>query len=134
MKHDLKVYEEFFAWKLAEDEGRCHGVVCWDLLNGGLTTIAAKTVILATGGVGRLYAGTTNAYACTGDGMALALRVGVPLEDMEMMQFHPTTLAPTGGADHGRLPRRGRPPAQLRGRALPRALRAERDGARLAAT
>jgi hypothetical protein len=45
MKHDLKVYEEFFAWKLAEDEGRCHGVVCWDLLNGGLTTIAAKRVI-----------------------------------------------------------------------------------------
>jgi succinate dehydrogenase / fumarate reductase, flavoprotein subunit len=50
----------------------------------------------ATGGVGRLYAGTTNAYACTGDGMAMALCVGVPLEDMEMMQFHPTTLAPTG--------------------------------------
>ncbi len=61
-----------------------------------MQTIAAKTVILATGGVGRLYAGTTNAYACTGDGMALALSVGVPLEDMEMMQFHPTTLAPTG--------------------------------------
>jgi len=96
MRRDLKVYEEFFAWKLVEHEGRCQGVVCWDLLNGGLNTIAAKTVILATGGVGRLYAGTTNAYACTGDGMALALRVGVPLEDMEMMQFHPTTLAPTG--------------------------------------
>jgi succinate dehydrogenase / fumarate reductase flavoprotein subunit len=96
MKRDLKVYEEFFAWKLVEHEGRCQGVVCWDLLNGGVKTIAAKTVILATGGVGRLYAGTTNAYACTGDGMALALRVGVPLEDMEMMQFHPTTLAPTG--------------------------------------
>ncbi len=79
MRRDLKVYEEFFAWKLVEHEGRCQGVVCWDLLNGGLNTIAAKTVILATGGVGRLYAGTTNAYACTGDGMALALRVGVPL-------------------------------------------------------
>jgi succinate dehydrogenase / fumarate reductase flavoprotein subunit len=71
-------------------------VIVWDLINGGLKSIGAKTVILATGGAGRLYTGTTNAYACTGDGMALALRVGVPLKDMEMMQFHPTTLAPTG--------------------------------------
>ena len=53
-------------------------------------------MILATGGAGRLYTGTTNAYACTGDGMSLALRAGVALKDMEMMQFHPTTLAPTG--------------------------------------
>jgi succinate dehydrogenase / fumarate reductase, flavoprotein subunit len=53
-------------------------------------------VILATGGAGRLYVGTTNAYSCTGDGMAMALRAGVPLKDMEMMQFHPTTLYPTG--------------------------------------
>jgi succinate dehydrogenase / fumarate reductase flavoprotein subunit len=96
MKRDLKVYEEWFAWKLVEDDGRCQGVICWDLLNGGLKTIGAKTVILATGGAGRLYTGTTNAYSCTGDGMALALQVGVPLEDMEMMQFHPTTLAPSG--------------------------------------
>jgi succinate dehydrogenase / fumarate reductase flavoprotein subunit len=96
MKRDLAVYEEWFAWKLVENEGRCQGVVCWDLLNGGLKTIGAKTVVLATGGAGRLYTGTTNAYSCTGDGMALALRVGVPLEDMEMMQFHPTTLAPSG--------------------------------------
>ena len=96
MKRGIKVYEEHFAWKLVEDEGRCQGVINWDLLDGGLTTIGSKTVILATGGAGRLYTGTTNAYACTGDGMALALRLGVPLEDMEMMQFHPTTLAPTG--------------------------------------
>jgi succinate dehydrogenase / fumarate reductase flavoprotein subunit len=96
MKRDLTVYEEWFAWKLVENEGRCQGVVCWDLLNGGLKTLGAKTVILATGGAGRLYTGTTNAYSCTGDGMALALDVGVPLEDMEMMQFHPTTLAPSG--------------------------------------
>jgi succinate dehydrogenase / fumarate reductase flavoprotein subunit len=61
-----------------------------------LKPIAAKTTILATGGAGRLYVGTTNAYACTGDGMAMALRAGVALKDMEMMQFHPTTLAPTG--------------------------------------
>jgi succinate dehydrogenase / fumarate reductase flavoprotein subunit len=96
MKRDIPTYEEFFAWKLVIDDDRCQGVIAWDLLNGGLKTIGAKTVILATGGAGRLYTGTTNAYACTGDGMALALRVGVALEDMEMMQFHPTTLAPTG--------------------------------------
>jgi succinate dehydrogenase flavoprotein subunit len=96
MKRELQVYEEWFAWQLVEHEGRCQGVISWDLLNGGLKTIGAKTVILATGGAGRLYTGTTNAYACTGDGMAMALRAGVPLKDMEMMQFHPTTLAPTG--------------------------------------
>jgi succinate dehydrogenase flavoprotein subunit len=96
MKRDLQVYEEFFAWKLVVDDDRCQGVIAWDLINGGLKTIGAKTVVLATGGAGRLYTGTTNAYACTGDGMAMALRAGVPLKDMEMMQFHPTTLSPTG--------------------------------------
>src|SRR6201997_4237172 len=95
-KRDIPTYEEYFAWHLVENEGRCQGVVCWDLLDGGLKTIGAKTVILATGGAGRLYTGTTNAYSCTGDGMAMALRLGLPLKDMEMMQFHPTTLAPTG--------------------------------------
>jgi succinate dehydrogenase / fumarate reductase flavoprotein subunit len=96
MKRDIHVYEEYFAWQLVEDDGRCQGVICWDLVNGGLRTLGAKTVILATGGAGRLYQGTTNAYSCTGDGMAMALRLGVPLKDMEMMQFHPTTLSPTG--------------------------------------
>src|SRR5437660_5158694 len=96
MKRELRVYEEWFAWQLVVDDERCQGVIAWDLLNGGLKTIGAKTVILATGGAGRLYVGTTNAYACTGDGMTMGLRAGVPLKDMEMMQFHPTTLAPTG--------------------------------------
>jgi succinate dehydrogenase / fumarate reductase, flavoprotein subunit len=96
MKRDLKVYEEFFVWRLAVDDDRCQGVIAWNLLDGGLTSIGAKTVILTTGGAGRLYTGTTNAYACTGDGMAMALETGVALKDMEMMQFHPTTLAPTG--------------------------------------
>ena len=79
LRRDIKVYEEYFAWKLVVDGSRCTGVIAWDLLKGGLTTLGAKTLILATGGPGRLYAGTTNAYACTGDGMAIALRVGVPL-------------------------------------------------------
>ncbi len=96
MKRDIPTYEEWFAWKLVEDDGRCQGVIAWDIVNGGLKSVGAKTVILATGGAGRLYRGTTNAYACTGDGMTMALRLGVPLKDMEMMQFHPTTLSPTG--------------------------------------
>ena len=96
MKRDIFTYEEYFAWRLVIEDGRCVGVICWDLLHGGVKTISAKTVILATGGAGRLYVGTTNAYACTGDGMAMALQVGVALKDMEMMQFHPTTLAPSG--------------------------------------
>jgi succinate dehydrogenase / fumarate reductase flavoprotein subunit len=96
MKRDIKVYSEWFAWRLVVDDDRCQGVICWDLVHGGVKTIGAKTTILCTGGAGRLYVGTTNAYSCTGDGMAMALRAGVPLKDMEMMQFHPTTLAPTG--------------------------------------
>ena len=92
-------------WLLVEDEGRCQGVICWDLLNGGLRTIGAKTVILATGGAGRLSWGPTNAYACTGDGMAMALRIGVPLKDMEMMQFHPDDPRAHRGPYHRGLPR-----------------------------
>jgi succinate dehydrogenase/fumarate reductase flavoprotein subunit len=96
VKRDITVYEEYFAWKLVENDDRCQGVICWDLLNGGLHTVGGKTVVLATGGQGRIYRTTTNAYACTGDGAAMALRLGLPLKDMEFMQFHPTTLFPTG--------------------------------------
>jgi succinate dehydrogenase flavoprotein subunit len=96
VKRDIQVYDEYFAWQLVVDDDRCQGVICWDLLNGGLKTVGAKTVVLATGGAGRLYRTTTNAYACTGDGMAMALRAGLPLKDMEFMQFHPTTLYPSG--------------------------------------
>ena len=95
-KRDIKVYEEFFAWQLVVNDGRCQGVICWDVVDGGLRTIGGKTVVLATGGQGRIYRVTTNAYACTGDGTEMALRAGVPLKDMEFMQFHPTTLYPTG--------------------------------------
>jgi succinate dehydrogenase/fumarate reductase flavoprotein subunit len=96
MEEGTTVYEEFFAWKLVVEDGRCTGVICWDLVNGGLQLITGKAVILATGGAGRLYRATTNAYACTGDGMAMALRAGLPLKDMEFMQFHPTTMFPSG--------------------------------------
>src|SRR5256885_13338746 len=96
VKRDIPVYEEYFAWKLVENDGRCQGVICWDLLNGGIKTVGGKTVVLGTGGQGRIYRTTTNAYACTGDGAAMALYLGVPLKDMEFMQFHPTTLYPSG--------------------------------------
>jgi succinate dehydrogenase/fumarate reductase flavoprotein subunit len=92
----MRVYEEYFAWKLVEDDGRCVGVVCWDLVGGGLKLVTGRSIVLATGGMGRIYRATTNAYACNGDGMAMALRAGLPLEDMEFMQFHPTTLFPSG--------------------------------------
>ncbi len=96
MKRQLTVYEEYFAWRLVVDDGACVVVICWDLVNGGLKLLAGKAVVLATGGAGRIYRTTTNAYACTGDGMAMALRAGAPLKDMEFMQFHPTTLHPSG--------------------------------------
>ena len=77
MKRDIPVYEEFFAWKLVEDDGRCQGVIAWDLLNGGLSDDRREdgrsSPPAARAGSTR---GTTNAYACTGDGMAMALRVG----------------------------------------------------------
>jgi succinate dehydrogenase / fumarate reductase, flavoprotein subunit len=96
MAAGMTVYEEYFAFRLVIDDGRCTGVICWDLLNGGVKLVTGKSVILATGGVGRLYRATTNAYACTGDGMAMALRSGLALKDMEFMQFHPTTMYPSG--------------------------------------
>jgi succinate dehydrogenase/fumarate reductase flavoprotein subunit len=96
MRRAIPCYEEYFAWKLVVDGERCRGVIAWDLLNGGLKLLEGKTVVLATGGAGRLYRATTNAYACTGDGMAMALRAGLPLKDMEFMQFHPTTMFPSG--------------------------------------
>src|SRR3954451_9487826 len=95
-RREIVVYEEYFAWQLVLNDDRCQGVICWDLLGGGLKALGGKTVVLATGGAGRLYRATTNAYACTGDGMAMALRAGLPLKDMEFMEFHPTTLFPSG--------------------------------------
>ncbi len=96
VKRGITVYEEYFAWKLVEDRGRCVGVLAWDLLRGGLRAVTGGSVVVATGGAGRVFRITTNAYACTGDGTAMALRLGVALKDMEFMQFHPTTLYPTG--------------------------------------
>ena len=89
-------HDEAFVTKLLFDNGRCEGVVAVDMRSGRFDAITAKSVILATGGLGRIYAFTTNGNICTGDGMALAYRAGVGLKDMEMVQFHPTGLPFTG--------------------------------------
>ncbi len=96
MKRRCKVYEEWYVTALVVEEGRCCGVVAWDVIHGGLQVLRAKAVILATGGSGRIFSTSTNAVINTGDGMALAYRAGIPLEDMEFVQFHPTTLRDTG--------------------------------------
>jgi len=89
-------HDEAFVTKLLVEDGRCKGVIAIDLRSGRFDAIIAKAVILATGGLGRTYAFTTNGNICTGDGMALAYRAGVGLKDMEMVQFHPTGLPFTG--------------------------------------
>ena len=96
MKRRIGVYEEWYVTLLIVEEGICRGVVAWDLVRGGLHAIGAKAVILATGGSGRVFLTSTNAVINTGDGMVLAYLAGAPLEDMEFVQFHPTTLKDTG--------------------------------------
>ncbi|MGH7182521.1 MAG: FAD-binding protein [Nitrospiraceae bacterium] len=96
LKRRIAVYEEWYVTSFIMEDGACRGVVAWDLIHGGLHAIGAKAVILATGGSGRVFLTSTNAVINTGDGMALAYRAGVPLADMEFVQFHPTTLKGTG--------------------------------------
>jgi len=96
LKLGLNVYEEWFVTKLIIEDGVCRGVVAIDLKSGEMHTIKAKAVIVATGGAGRVFEPSTNALICTGDGLSLAYQAGVPLMDMEMIQYHPTTLARTG--------------------------------------
>jgi fumarate reductase flavoprotein subunit len=88
--------DESFVTSLLVEDGRCVGVVALNQRSGSMSAVRAKTVILTTGGNGRVYAFSTNGQICTGDGMALAYRAGVPLKDMEMVQFHPTGLPSTG--------------------------------------
>ncbi len=92
----VKVYEEYFCTALAVEDGIGTGVVAYNMRNGELELITAKATIFATGGAGRMYAKTTNGYASTADGMSIAYKAGIPLMDMEFMQFHPTTLKENG--------------------------------------
>jgi len=97
MKYEpIHRFDEYFVTSLLVDGGACAGVVAMDLRGGSMVAIQGKATILATGGCGRVYEFTTNGFIKTGDGMALAYRVGVPLKDMEMVQFHPTCLPGTG--------------------------------------
>jgi succinate dehydrogenase/fumarate reductase flavoprotein subunit len=97
VKYEIPTYEEWFVTELVKDShGGCCGVVAYDMVHGQIQTIGAKAVVLATGGAGRVYRPSTNSHSSTGDGMGLALHAGVPLKDMEFMQFHPTTLNPSG--------------------------------------
>jgi succinate dehydrogenase/fumarate reductase flavoprotein subunit len=89
-------YDEWFATSILVDNGRVDGVTAIDIRSGELVSFLAKAVVIATGGCGRIYQFTTNGWIKTGDGMALAYRAGVPLKDMEMVQYHPTLLPNTG--------------------------------------
>ena len=92
----VKVYEEYFCTALAIEDGIGSGVVAYNMRNGELELITAKATIFATGGAGRMYTKTTNGYASTADGMSIAYKAGIPMMDMEFLQFHPTTLKENG--------------------------------------
>ncbi|MBV8531349.1 MAG: FAD-binding protein, partial [Candidatus Eremiobacteraeota bacterium] len=96
LKAGVKVYEEWFATQLFMDGGACRGLVALEMVTGELHLLRAKAVIVASGGLGRLYEPSTNALICTGDGYSLAYKAGAPLMDMAMVQYHPTTLAGSG--------------------------------------
>jgi succinate dehydrogenase / fumarate reductase flavoprotein subunit len=99
MKHSdlIARYEEYFTTGLVlDDDGNCAGAVMRNVADGSMELFEAKNVILATGGNGQVWQPTTNALICTGDGIAMAYRVSAPLMDMEMIQYHPTTLAKKG--------------------------------------
>ncbi len=103
VKRGIRVYDEHYVMNLAvtdhddPEDRRCYGCVAYDIKTGEINGFTANTgVVIATGGPGQMYDHTTNAVANTGDGAAIAYRAGVPLEDMEFVQFHPTTLPSTG--------------------------------------
>jgi len=96
LAHDTEFFIEYFALDLIMDEGVCRGVTAWKLDDGTMHRFQAQLVILATGGYGRAYFSATSAHTCTGDGGGMALRAGLPLQDMEFVQFHPTGIYGSG--------------------------------------
>ena len=96
LKHDAEFYIEYFAVDLIMEDGACRGVVAIDLATGRLHRFRSHQVILATGGYGRAYFSCTSAHTCTGDGSGMVLRAGLPLQDMEFVQFHPTGIYGAG--------------------------------------
>ena len=97
LKHQAEFYIEYFALDLILDaEGVCRGVMAWNLADGAMHRFRAHQVVLATGGYGRAYFSATSAHTCTGDGNGMALRAGLPVQDMEFIQFHPTGIYGSG--------------------------------------
>jgi succinate dehydrogenase / fumarate reductase flavoprotein subunit len=96
LKHDAQFFIEFFALDLIMEDGECKGVMAIDMATGIIHRYRAKQVVLATGGYGRSYFSATSAHTCTGDGNAMVLRAGLPLQDMEFVQFHPTGIYGAG--------------------------------------
>ncbi len=96
IKQGIEFYDEWYVLDVLLDEGRAVGVVAYELATGEIHTFHAKSIVFATGGFGKVFKTTSNAHTLTGDGMAIAYRAGLPLEDMEFYQFHPTGLAGLG--------------------------------------
>jgi len=96
LKHEVAFFIEYFAIDLIMEGGACRGVVAWNLADGSIHRFNAQMTVLATGGYGRTYFSCTSAHICTGDGNAMALRAGLPLQDMEFIQFHPTGVYGVG--------------------------------------
>jgi succinate dehydrogenase / fumarate reductase flavoprotein subunit len=97
LKNNAEFYIEYFAIDLImSDDGVCQGVLCWKLDDGTMHLFSAKMVVLATGGYGRAYFSATSAHTCTGDGGGMTARAGLPLQDMEFVQFHPTGIYGAG--------------------------------------
>jgi succinate dehydrogenase / fumarate reductase flavoprotein subunit len=92
IRQNVQFYNEWFVTELVVDDGKCVGVVVYDLASGEIIPVKAKAVIFATGGYGRVYLKTTNAFINHGSGIGIAYQAGVPLKDMEFVQFHPTSL------------------------------------------
>jgi succinate dehydrogenase / fumarate reductase, flavoprotein subunit len=96
LKHSAEFFVEYFALDLITDEGGVRGVIAWNLDDGTIHRFRAKMTVLATGGYGRTYFSCTSAHTCTGDGNAMVLRAGLPLQDMEFIQFHPSGIYGAG--------------------------------------
>ena len=97
LKHEVEFFVEYIALDLIMDEeGACRGVMAWSLEDGSIHRFRAQSTVLATGGYGRAYFSCTSAHTCTGDGNGMALRAGIPMQDMEFVQFHPTGVYGSG--------------------------------------
>ena len=96
LRHNAEFFIEYFALDLLMEDGECRGVLAWDLAEGTLHVFRGQQTVLATGGYGRAYFSATSAHTCTGDGNGMVLRAGLPLQDMEFVQFHPTGIYGAG--------------------------------------